>query len=108
MTRIIQESPYRAVVIGSSSWSHASLTTKHHYMWPDVEADRRILEELQTGQQAKWRDRETQQLVDSGQHEFLNWICLAGAMEGRKANVLAWAETYTINSCKCVAIFPPA
>jgi hypothetical protein len=44
----------------------------------------------------------------SGQHEFLNWICLAGAMEGRKANVLAWAETYTINSCRCVALFPPS
>jgi hypothetical protein len=76
-------------------------------MWPDVEADRRILAELESGQQAKWRDRDPQQLVDSGQHEFLNWICLAGAMEGRKANVLAWAETYTINSCKCVALFPP-
>ena len=45
--RIIRESPYRAVVIGSSSWSHASLTiknrtpagTKKAYRQPNFSAD---------------------------------------------------------------------
>ncbi len=104
---ILQASAYRAVVIGSSSWSHASLTTKHSYMWPDVDADRERLAELKAGQQWKWRDLKAQQLQDSGQHEFRNWICLAGAMHGRKPEILAWAEAYTNNSCKCVAMFPP-
>ena len=27
-------------------------------------------------------------------------------MEGRRAEVLAYAETYIFNSCKCVALFP--
>jgi hypothetical protein len=34
-----------------------------------------------------------------------NWISLAGAMEGRSATVLAYAETYIFNSPKCVAVF---
>jgi hypothetical protein len=42
----------------------------------------------------------------SGQHEMRNWICLAGAMEGRRAEILAYAETYIFNSCKCIALFP--
>jgi hypothetical protein len=39
--------------------------------------------------------------------EMRNWICLAGAMEGREAQILAYAETHIFNSCKCVALFPP-
>lgn len=104
---ILEASPYRAVVIGSSSWSHASLTTKNHYLWPDVAADRERLVELKAGEQWKWRDLTPEQLQDSGQHEFRNWICFAGAMHGRKADYLVWAEAYTNNSCKCVAIFEP-
>ena len=35
----------------------------------------------------------------------LLWICLAGAMEGRQADVLSYAESYVFNSSKCVALF---
>ncbi|HZR99032.1 MAG TPA: extradiol ring-cleavage dioxygenase, partial [Chloroflexota bacterium] len=98
--------PWRAVVIGSSSWSHATLTRKTHYLWPDTEADRRRLREVQTGQFSTWRDLDPKEIVDAGQHEILNWICLAGAMEGRKADVRAYAETYLFNSSKAVVLFP--
>ena len=104
---ILRASPYRSVVIGSSSWSHASLTTKNHYMWPDVPTDRERLAELEAGETWKWRDLTADQLQDSGQHEFRNWICLAGTMHGRKADYVAFAEAYTNNSCKSVAIFEP-
>ena len=107
VARILEASPWRAVVIGSSSWSHASLTTKHHYLWPDIEADRLRKAELEAGEQAKWRDLDPDQIVDSGQHEILNWVCLAGAMEGRKAEILSYAEAYIANSSKCVALFEP-
>jgi hypothetical protein len=50
------------------------------------------------------------QLEDCGQHEFLNWVCLAGAMTeaGQQASFADLAETYIFNSTKCAAIFPPA
>jgi hypothetical protein len=107
VARILRESPWRAVVVGSSSWSHASLTKKHHYLYPDVEVDRRRYQELKGGQQHLWRDLDPGQIRESGQHEILNWVCLAGAMEGRKAEVLAYSETYVFNSSKAVALFPP-
>ena len=77
----------------------------HGYLWGDVDSDRRHLQELREGKFAAWRDLDPEQLRRSGQHEMLNWICLAGAMEGRRVEVLAWAETYVFNSCKCVALF---
>lgn len=105
VAEVIQASPYRAVIVGSSSWSHASLTPMHGHLWPDVDSDNEHLAQLQAGQQRLWRDLDPAELRASGQHEMLNWICLAGAMEGRQADVLAWAETYIFNSCKCVALF---
>ena len=106
VAEIIEISPWRAAVIGSSSWSHASLTAKHDYMYPDIEADRERFNELKAGKQYKWRDLDPAQIRDSGQHETLNWVCLAGAMHGRKPEILAYSETYIFNSSKTVALFP--
>jgi hypothetical protein len=106
VAEILRASPWRVVIIGSSSWSHASLTTKNYYLWPDVEADRARRAELEAGEHAKWRDLDPQQIIDSGQHEILNWICLAGAMEGRRAEIIHYAEAYIANSSKCICVFP--
>ncbi|MBV9120316.1 MAG: extradiol ring-cleavage dioxygenase, partial [Chloroflexi bacterium] len=46
------------------------------------------------------------ELHDAGEHEMLNWICLAGAMEGRPVEPLAYSETYLFNSNKAVVLFP--
>jgi len=106
VAEIIKESPYRAVIIGSSSWSHASLTPKNHFLWPDVEADRRRLNELESGEFWRWRDLTPEEISDAGQHEVLNWIALGGAMEGRRAEILTFADCYIFNSEKTVCIFP--
>ncbi|MBM4261500.1 MAG: hypothetical protein FJ143_14820 [Deltaproteobacteria bacterium] len=55
VAEVIKQSPWRAVVIGSSSWSHASLTKKNYLLWPDVETDRQRLADLKSGEQRKWR-----------------------------------------------------
>jgi len=106
VAKLIQESPWRVAVIGSSSWSHGSLTAKHHFMYPDIEADRERLLELKSGELKKWRQLDLERMHESGQHEMLNWICLAGAMEGRTPQVLAYAETYIFNSDKTIVLFP--
>jgi len=102
----IEASAYRAVVIGSSSWSHASLTDMHGYMWGDVDSDREHFEQLKAGQLRDWRELDPEQIRRSGQHEMRNWICLAGSVEGRTPEVLAYSESYVFNSSKCVALFP--
>lgn len=107
--RVLRESPWRVALLGSSSWSHAFLTEKTHLLYPDIESDRARLEELRGGRYARWRDLTLAQVVDAGQHEFLNWICLAGAMHqlGRKAEIVDYVESYVLNSDKCFAIFRP-
>ena len=103
----IKESPYRAAIIGSSSWSHASLTPMHGHMWGDVDSDQERYEDLKAGRHHTWRGFDHAQIQASGQHEVLNWVALAGAMEDRVADAVAWAKTYIFNSSKCVAIFRP-
>jgi len=102
---ILEASPYRVAIIASSAWSHASLVPKHYFLWPDSETDRRHYEELAAGEHRKWRDLDWEEMRDAGEHEMLNWVCLAGAMEDRKAEILAYAEAYIFNSDKCVALF---
>lgn len=87
----------------------ALLTDKTHGLHPDVESDRARLQELRDGRVAGWRDLSTRTLEDAGQHEFLNWISLAGAMHelGQRAEIVDYVESYVFNSDKCFAIFRP-
>jgi len=105
--RIFKQSPWRVVLMASSSWSHAFLTEKTHWLYPDLVADRVLLEHLCAGDYATWRDLPLAQLEASGQHEVLNWVCLAGAMAelGAKMELVDWVETWMFNASKCMAVF---
>jgi hypothetical protein len=93
--------------MASSSWSHAFLTEKNFWAYPDLEADRILLEHLKSGDYLKWKDVELSSIEQSGQQEVLNWFCLVGAMSelGRQMELLTWAETWTFNAPKCMALF---
>lgn len=105
--RALKASPWRVVLMASSSWSHAFLTEKNHWIYPDLQADRVLLEQLRAGDYAAWRDTPLAQMEAAGQQEVLNWMCLAGAMEelGYKASIVDWVETWLFNAPKCLAIF---
>ena len=105
--RVLKESPWRVVLMASSSWSHAFLTEKNHWIYPDLESDRVMLGHLRTGNYDAWRDTPLAQMEAAGQHEVLNWTCLAGAMAelNYKADILDWVETWTFNAPKCMAVF---
>jgi hypothetical protein len=105
--RILKESPWRVVLMASSSWSHGFLTEKNHWMYPDLAADRALLGHLQAGEYEKWRDLPLQQMEAAGQQEVLNWVCLAGAMAelDYKMKLLDWCETWLFNAPKCLALF---
>ncbi len=109
VARAVKDSPWRVALVASSSWSHAFLTEKTDYMLPDMDADRQRFAELKDGTFDAWRGLTTVDIEGSGQHEFLNWIVLAGAMHqlGKKARILDWIETYVFNSNKCFAVFAP-
>ena len=109
MARVLQESPSRVALVASSSWSHAFLTTRNHWLWPDIESDRARFEELRAGDYDAWRSVSTSQIEEAGQQELLNWMCLAGAMSelDRKPEIIDYVETYVFNSDKCLALFKP-
>jgi hypothetical protein len=103
--QVLERSPWRVAVIGSSSWSHAFLRKDGFWLYPDVDADRRRYEELRDGAHGKWADLTSDDIERPGAHEFRNWICLAGAMWDRRAEILDYVETYILNSNKCLAVF---
>ena len=107
--RILRESPWRVVLMASSSWSHAFLTAKNHFLYPDLEADRVLLEHLRAGDYETWRDLPLERLEASGQHEVLNWFCLLGAMEelGRKPDRSTFIETWAFVSPVVFAHYLP-
>lgn len=107
LRKILEEMPGRYVIMASSGWSHAFLTTKHHWLWPDRDFDRARFEELRAGEQFKWENLNNEEIDDAGDAEFKNWICLAGSMKDRTPEIVDYMETWIFNSQKCFAIFRP-
>jgi hypothetical protein len=107
--RALAASPWRVALVASSSWSHAFLTRKHCYLYPDHAADRALYDALCRGDYDVWRGYPLAAVEESGQHELLSWFCLVGAMAelGRRPDYTALLESYTMNSNKVIAIFRP-
>ena len=107
IARVLRDSPYRVALVASSSWSHAFLTAKNNYLWPDVPADRALYAELEKGNYEAWRSRTTADMEASGQMELLNWACMLGAMEeldAKPAN-MEFVESRVFTSNKVFATF---
>jgi hypothetical protein len=61
--RIMANSPWRVALMASSSWSHSFLTEKNWQLWPDVAADRRLYDALESGDYATWHGCSTNQIL---------------------------------------------
>jgi hypothetical protein len=109
IARLLADSPWRVALIASSSWSHAFLTPKNHYLHPDVAGDRARFDELASGKVSRWRELTTPEIEDAGQQEFLNWVTLGGAMSELKRDpeIIDYVESYIFNSDKCFAVWRP-
>jgi hypothetical protein len=107
--RILADSPYRVALLASSGWSHAFLTAKNHFLYPDTPADRRMYDALCAGDWEAWRNCSGDAVEESGQQEILNWMCLAGALSElkRKPSQTGFVETWIFNSSKAFLIAPP-
>jgi hypothetical protein len=107
--RVLAASPWRVAVLASSGWSHAFLTEKNHYLWPDTPADEAMYAALKGGDYDVWRGYSAAAVEDSGQQEILNWMCLAGALKalGREPAETAFLSTWIFNSSKAFLISPP-
>ena len=62
---------------------------------------------MRDGEFGKWAEMTNDEIDESGQQEFRNWLCLSGAMEGYKAEIFDYLETHIFNSNKCFAVLRP-
>jgi len=106
--RIFSASPWRVALLASSGWSHAFLTEKNHYLFPDTPADRTLYEALREGNYDAWRNYPAAAVEASGQQEILNWMCLTGALAElrRKPAETEFIDTWIFNSSKCFLYAP--
>jgi hypothetical protein len=92
--------------MASSGWSHAFLTAKNYFLFPDTPADRRLFDALRAGRYAEWRGTSASAIEDSGQQELLNWMCVAGALSelGRVPKEIGFLDSWIFNSSKCFLV----
>jgi hypothetical protein len=97
----------RVALVASSSWSHAFLHDKGWHLRPDTESDQKLYDAMVAGDYEYWTARTSRQIIDSGQHEMLNWYCFLGAMS-ELGMELEWSDfvvTEIFNSNKAFALF---
>jgi len=105
----LAESPWRAVIMASSSWSHAFLTDSTWRLRPDTEHDMVFYDALADGRWDVFRDASLADLEVAGQQELLNWCALAGALAETDASLdyLTLVESNIFNSNKCFLLAHP-
>ncbi|MFT7652060.1 MAG: hypothetical protein ACI9ON_001346 [Limisphaerales bacterium] len=108
LREVLDARPERFVVMASSGWSHAFLTAKNHWLWPDQDFDQERYLELKQGRQDQWQHLTTESIEDAGSQEFKNWICLAGVVPERTPEIVDYLDTWIFNSQKCFALFHPS
>lgn len=110
VARALLASPWRVVLLASSSWSHAFLIDHNYRLRPDTPADRRLYEALVAGEFDLWEQTPLADVEHAGQQEVLNWWCLAGAARELGLGGPDWStfvETHCFNSNKVFATWRP-
>ena len=81
-----------------------------HILVKDEDVAKKLHAELVDGGFARWGDMPLARIEDAGQHEVLNWVCLAGAMTELKQRpkTVEFVESHLFNSSKCFALFQAA
>jgi Catalytic LigB subunit of aromatic ring-opening dioxygenase len=107
--RAFRDSPHRAAIVASASWSHAFLVDSNWRLRPDTAADRALYEAMMTKDFGRWAEVLTPDIEQAGQQEVLNWFALMGAAReaGHAPSWSTFVETWVFNSNKVFAIWDP-
>jgi hypothetical protein len=103
----MRESGKRVAFVASSSWSHAFLNDKDWHLRPDTAADERLYDALEAGDFDTLTSVTIAEIVESGQHEMLNWFCMLGAVAelGLHREWSTFRPSDVFNSNKCFAVY---
>ena len=103
--RFLDTRTERVAVIASSSWSHFFLTHKFNRCAFDDEFDHTNLELLRKGEGSKLAELTPEEIQQSGDHEFLNWIITLGVVGDRPAEIVDYLDDQSQVSFKVFAIW---
>ena len=97
-------------LVASSSWSHAFLNEASRFLLPDTTRDRELFAQLNGDKPSAWRDVTLAEVEQAGQHEMLNWFCLAGAVDrlGVSPEWMEMIETDLFTSNKVFGVYQVA
>ena len=103
--RFLDQRTEKVAVVASSSWSHSFLTHKFNCSEFDTEFDRRNLELLEKGEGSKLAELTPEEIQQSGDHEFLNWLIPLGVVGDRPAQIVETLQEQSQISFKVFAIW---
>lgn len=103
--RFLDTRSERVAIIASSSWSHSFLTHKFNCCEFDEEFDRRTLGWLKEGKGSKVAELTPEEIQQSGDHEFLNWVITLGVLGDKPAEIVDVFNDQSQISFKVFAIW---
>jgi aromatic ring-opening dioxygenase catalytic subunit (LigB family) len=103
--RFLDSRPERVAIVASSSWSHGFLTHKFNCCQVDEEFDRRTLGWLKEGKGSKVAELTPEEIQQSGDHEFLNWVITLGVVGDKPAEIVDVLDAQSQVSFKVFAIW---
>ena len=105
MRRFMDGRSERVAIIASSSWSHSFLAHKFNLCQFDEEFDRRTLGWLKEGKGSQVAELTPEEIQQSGDHEFLNWIITLGVVGDQPAQIVDTLDGQSQVSFKVFAIW---
>jgi aromatic ring-opening dioxygenase catalytic subunit (LigB family) len=97
LARVVAKSPWRVGIIATGGLSHFPELSLPRVGESDTVFDQRILHWLAHGEHGPLQALTTMELHEAGEHEFLNWMVLIGAVTPARADTRYFGELGRIN-----------
>ncbi len=97
IARVVGKSPWRVGIIATGGLSHFPELALPRVGETDTVFDRKLIYWMETGEHEPLCELTSDELHKSGEHEFLNWMVLIGAVSPARAEVRYFGELPRIN-----------
>ena len=97
IARVVAASPWNVAIIATGGLSHFPELSLPRVGETDTVFDRKLIHWMETGEHAPLAELGVDELHKAGEHEFLNWMVLLGAVTPARAQVRYFGELPRIN-----------
>ncbi len=97
IARVVAEGPWKVGIIATGGLSHFPELSLPRVGETDTVFDRKLIHWMEAGEHEPLRNLGVDELHKTGEHEFLNWMVLLGAVTPARAQVRYFGELPRIN-----------